>query len=105
MDIPDFLPNPNTPGLPNTCDPIPDDVVIGNPEAKPNHSIPFGMPSGGTTFRQRKNMARLERMLSNPANLDDTPPRLDPKRGKRKRRRLKKAKALRRVAEEKANIT
>jgi hypothetical protein len=84
--------NPPTPGLPNTCDPIPDDVVIGNPETKPKHSIPFGMPTGGSTYRQRKNKARLEKMLADPHNLDDASPRLASKRGKGKRRRLKRAK-------------
>ena len=105
MDIPDSLPNPNTPGLPNTCDPIPDDVVIGNPEAKPNHSIPFGMPTGGSTYRQRKNKARLEKMLADPHNFDDAAPHLNSKRGKGKRQRLKRAKALRRAVEEKKTST
>ena len=96
--------NPPTPILPNTCDPIPEHVVVGNPEAKPKRSVPFGMPTGSSTYRQRKNKARLEKMLADPHNLDDSSPRLDSKRGKGKRQRLKRAKALRRAAEgKKAN--
>jgi hypothetical protein len=91
--------NPPTPSLPNTCDPIPEHAVVGNPEAKPKRSVPFGMPTGGNTYRQRKNKARLEKMLADPHNFDDASPRLDSKRGKGKRQRLKRAKALRRAAE------
>jgi hypothetical protein len=102
------MPNPDdppTPSLPNTCDPIPEHVVVGNPEAKPKRSVPFGMPTGGSTYRQRKNKARLEKMLSDPRNLDDAPARLDSKRGKGKRQRLKRAKTFRQAAERKKTNT
>ena len=76
-------------------------VAIGNPESKRQRVLPFHLPSGGSTRRQAKARARLEKIMQNPNIADDVLPGSAPpkqrlsrgqqKRADYKRRQLRKA--------------
>lgn len=69
----------------------PEEVVIGNPESKPQRWLRSYFPSGGNTRRQAKARAQLEKLMQNPNITDDVPSGSAPAKQKLSRGQQKRA--------------
>jgi hypothetical protein len=80
-------------------------IHIGNPENKPKRALSFRISRGGKTGRQKKDHARTIKMIADPKNIADNPPKQKLSRGQQKRLDYHKRLARQAAAKEKAANT